>query len=302
MCILNPLYKLVWKYIEHLDNKRMPQLPDPDDVDKFMDYHYMDDDKKEHLFDVYMPKDTPKDAKLPVILDIHGGGLMYGYKIINENYNLWLAHRGFVVFSINYTLTLKKKFPQCAFDVGEALQYIDKNLENWPCDRDKFFITGDSAGAFLALIATLMCKDKEYRKAFGIEADITLDPKALGLTSPALDYREKPLWFIAAGNFGFCGQTKCKYAKELDFAKVVNKDNIVPTFLVSSEEDFMANETKIDAEFIKNTGVDTQFEFYPAGQNGYKLEHVFSVSWPSRPESVEVIDNLTSFFLKHAEG
>ena len=54
------------------------------------------------MFDAYYPAEN--DGKLPVIIDIHGGGWMYADKDLNIFYNQYLASRGFLVFSVSYRL------------------------------------------------------------------------------------------------------------------------------------------------------------------------------------------------------
>lgn len=47
---------------------------------------------------------NPVSSHRPVIIDIHGGGWMYGTKEINKNYCLVLAQNDYVVVNINYRL------------------------------------------------------------------------------------------------------------------------------------------------------------------------------------------------------
>ena len=51
-----------------------------------------------------VPNNISENDKLPVIIDIHGGGWMYGDKGLNENYCRALADRGYVVFLILTTV------------------------------------------------------------------------------------------------------------------------------------------------------------------------------------------------------
>ncbi|UKI14322.1 MAG: hypothetical protein L6V85_09755 [Clostridiales bacterium] len=48
-----------------------------------------------------------KTKKLPVIIDIHGGGWMYGDKDLNAPYCEALAKRGFVVVSFFRTVCFR---------------------------------------------------------------------------------------------------------------------------------------------------------------------------------------------------
>ena len=76
MKLLDKGYKFFWnKIVAGNDAKRMAKQNLPDGIVAVVDIPYIDDGKKEHLLDIYYPEGT--EAPLPVIIDIHGGGLMY---------------------------------------------------------------------------------------------------------------------------------------------------------------------------------------------------------------------------------
>ena len=49
---------------------------------------------------------------LPVYIDVHGGGFVYGYKELNRNFCIALARRGFAVISISYRVLPTSRFPR----------------------------------------------------------------------------------------------------------------------------------------------------------------------------------------------
>lgn len=84
-------------------------------VEQITDVAYLDDGLKEHMLDVYYPEGA--SAKLPVIIDIHGGGWMAGSKEINKNYCLAIAKRGYCVFNLNYRLAGEYRFHEQIEDI-----------------------------------------------------------------------------------------------------------------------------------------------------------------------------------------
>ena len=86
------------KQVLKSDQKRAAKLTKTTGVSAIKDLDYFGDGSKWHLMDVYRPKGT-ENEKLPVIIDIHGGGWMYGDKDLNAPYCEALAKRGFVVVS-----------------------------------------------------------------------------------------------------------------------------------------------------------------------------------------------------------
>lgn len=64
----------------------MKTLPDrrkrfsiPDGVDMYLDIEYVNDQNEAHRLDVFRPSESP-DKELPIIFNVHGGGLIMGCK------------------------------------------------------------------------------------------------------------------------------------------------------------------------------------------------------------------------------
>ena len=142
------IMELSWKQTEKADNARLATQSEPEGVTQINNLAYIDDGDRYHLLDVYYPENT--EGKIPVIIDIHGGGWMYGDKELNKIYCLNLAKRGFVVFNISYRLapgvTVNEQLQDCAY----ALKWISENMKDYPCDTDNIMLTGDSAGGQLS--------------------------------------------------------------------------------------------------------------------------------------------------------
>ena len=75
----------------------------PKGVQVQTDIPYIDDGDKAHLMDIYRPEGS-EDKLLPVIVNIHGGGLLIGNKEFNRFFCAKLAKLGYLVFSIEYRL------------------------------------------------------------------------------------------------------------------------------------------------------------------------------------------------------
>ena len=91
----------------------------PEDVEEIRDIPYLPDTEPAHRMDVYRPKRT--DGPLPVVLDVHGGGLAMGSKTYNRWFNAQLCRRGFLVYSADYRLVPEHRvFDACA-DISAAM-------------------------------------------------------------------------------------------------------------------------------------------------------------------------------------
>ncbi len=99
MSVFFSISKAFWKTVEKSDAKNIASQTEPEGIKRICDIPYIGDGHPMHLLDVYYPEDAAH--ALPVIIDIHGGGWMYGSKELNKIYCLNLAKRGFTVFNIS---------------------------------------------------------------------------------------------------------------------------------------------------------------------------------------------------------
>lgn len=102
--------------------------------------------------DVYKPVGEFKEP-LPIILDVHGGGLIAGRKEQNRNLGIQLARRGYIVFIPDYRLVPETDIFGQISDILDALAVIEAKAAEFGGNIEKLFVTADSAGAFLASMA-----------------------------------------------------------------------------------------------------------------------------------------------------
>lgn len=113
------------------------------------------------VLDIHYPKNTKDFATL---IYFHGGGLTGGSKFIPER----LTKQGFAVVAVNYRLSPKVNAQQCIEDAAASTAWIFKNIASYGGNPDKIFVSGHSAGAYLALMIGL---DKKWLKAQDIDAN-----------------------------------------------------------------------------------------------------------------------------------
>ncbi|MCB9506183.1 MAG: alpha/beta hydrolase [Myxococcales bacterium] len=92
----------------------------------------------------------------PCIVQVHGGAWIIGDKREQGLPLLYeLAARGWVGFNINYRLCPRATFPEPLDDVRDAIRWVRANAASFGGDGDFVAVTGGSAGAHLAALATL---------------------------------------------------------------------------------------------------------------------------------------------------
>ncbi|WP_228852717.1 alpha/beta hydrolase [Aegicerativicinus sediminis] len=113
------------------------------------------------VLDLYYPTNI---QGFPVVVWFHGGGLSGGEKFIPES----LKNKGIAVISVNYRLYPKVKAPKYIEDAAAAVAWAFKNIENYGGSVSKIFVSGHSAGGYLASMIGL---DKRWLEKHNIDAD-----------------------------------------------------------------------------------------------------------------------------------
>jgi acetyl esterase/lipase len=113
------------------------------------------------VLDVYHPK---TEKGLPVVIWFHGGGLTTGKRYLPGE----LRDQGLCIVAPSYRLSPKVKAAVCIEDAAAAVAWVFKNIEQYGGDPDQIFISGHSAGGYLASMVGL---DTSYLETLGIDAN-----------------------------------------------------------------------------------------------------------------------------------
>ncbi|MFA7419567.1 MAG: alpha/beta hydrolase, partial [Melioribacteraceae bacterium] len=112
------------------------------------------------FLDVYYPTNVKNFA---TVVWFHGGGLTGGNKHVPEE----LQNKGIAVVAVNYRLSPKAKSPSYIIDAAAAVAWVFKHIEEFGGDNKLIFISGHSAGGYLA---TMIGLDKRWLNQFGINS------------------------------------------------------------------------------------------------------------------------------------
>ncbi len=295
MAAIIELAKLMWAVTKKSDDARIETLKMPTGLKKDCNKAYCADDHAYHQLDVYWPQDA--SSPLPVIIDVHGGGWMYGDKELNKPYCLYLAARGYVVFNISYRLVPEVTVNEQVQDVMCALQWIGDHLGDYPCRTDEILLTGDSAGGMLAAYAAALLQSDLLRGIFDtVKPQLSLT--ALALTAPVA-YMDAP-GLVGAYTRSMWGEDRAAKptAAYMNLDAILRETKLPPTFLVSSSGDFMAlKQTRRAAADLSRFGVPNELMEFPTFE-GVDLPHVFSVLHPEEKAGMLTIDRMLAFFKK----
>lgn len=117
--------------------------------------------KERCVLDVYYPTNI---KNYPVIVWFHGGGLKGGAKEIPEA----LKEKGVGVVAVNYRLYPEVKSPKFIEDAATAVAWVFNNIKSFGGDTSLVFVSGYSAGGYLALMIGL---DKSWLLKHNIDAN-----------------------------------------------------------------------------------------------------------------------------------
>jgi acetyl esterase/lipase len=131
---------------------------------------YGDAGRRNHL-DVWKRADLPTDARAPVLLQVHGGGWVFGRKEGQAHPLMGhLAERGWVCVTINYRLSPRATWPDHIIDVKRAIAWVKATIVDHGGDPGFVVVTGGSAGGHLSALAALTPNLAAYQPGFE-EAD-----------------------------------------------------------------------------------------------------------------------------------
>lgn len=111
--------------------------------------------------DVYHPVAGPS---VPTVVWFHGGGLTGGNRSIPSA----LKGQGIAVVAVDYRLSPKAKAPAYIEDAAAAVAWTFKNIGRYGGDTNRIFLSGHSAGGYLASLVTL---DRRWLAVHGVDPD-----------------------------------------------------------------------------------------------------------------------------------
>lgn len=291
------LARLGRRLFESHDARRLGrQQIDTSDLLIRSDIPYIDDGTMEHMLDIYCP--AGRTDELPVIVNIHGGGLFASFNKVNAWFNHEWARRGYAVVSISYRRIPDTTLVHQIEDVMAALRFVRDNSRQYRLDLTRCYLTADSAGALLGLFALAIEGGDGMRQTFGI-APSGIRFRAAAFISIMLDtQRRDPLAFLGKVVSGpeDAGKTYLPYI--LNPGALVGSSPLPPLYLVTSAEDLIRHDTLRLGQLLAAGNTEYSLTDLPKGGQ-HKLVHVFSVQYPLWPESRQVFAEADAFFRAH---
>lgn len=251
-------------------------------------------------FDALYCNDT-NVTSAPVIINVHGGGLVMGDKDFNLRFNTKFCqygYHGFAVFSVNYRLVPEVTVFEQVQDIMDALRKICSAIGYDGKSKRPIFLTGDSAGAYLITYVLAAMHNQDVADAMGVKP-YCMDFNAIALISGMFftNRRDNIGMFMPRYLYG-------KDYKNSQFYKYIDPtckevvDSLPPTVFVTSGKDMLRSYTFDMHEKVAECSKDCKLLDYPSKK---ELGHAFSVFSPNLPESDEVVSSICKYFRDHCD-
>lgn len=281
------------------DAKRDAGLTTPENIMRFDDLQYGPDPVWNKL-DVYRPMEAK--GKLPVIVNIHGGGWVYGDKELYQFYGMTLAQRGFSVVNFTYRLAPEVKYPAPLEDINQVVIWMYEHQDEYGLDMEHVFMAGDSAGGHLCGLYSAICTNPEYAQNYEFKVPEGFVPGAVALNCGVYDPLGEEAVIGSEQDAELMGDFLPEKGSERE-RKLINLTNHVtakfpPVYLMTAVGDFCRPQALLLEAVLKKKGVYYEFKTY--GTEEKPLYHVFHVTI-QEPEGQKCNDEECQFFRRIME-
>lgn len=247
----------------------------------------------EYRLDLYIP--LRQAGPFPLIIDIHGGGLVYGSKELNRWTCAEMAERGYAVAALNYPLMPRASLIEQLQSLLDALSFIEQ-MGHPRIDLGRVCLKGDSGGGLLSiLLSELIELNKTKEGLFRIRHSYGI--KAMCLIHPMIHTKRRD---ILAFINSYKGAKENVQPEEWSIlsnpTKKIRSD--LPIWLVTCKNDIMFHqEARELAAHLNKIGQASELYDHPFRILD-PLQHIFMVTEPKRAESQYLYDQMDCFLSK----
>ncbi len=221
---------------------------------------------------LYVPRDLVGARETPLLVFLHGGGMVFGDLDSHDASCRLLAERARTrVLAVDYRLAPEHRFPAAVDDCWAAYQWVAEHAGELGASAERLAVGGDSAGGYLAAVVALkaaeaglplrfqllvypvtnMADPSESRRMFGQGFFLTSEFIDLAtesyLESP--EQRRDPLVSVA-------------FTEKLP-------DGLAPAFVATAGFDPLRDEGEAYARMLADAGVAVELKRYPGLIHGF---------------------------------
>lgn len=221
---------------------------------------------------LYKPDALPPNA--PVVLQIHGGGFLFGTAELGDPRNRAMARTvGCAVASVEYRLAPETPFPGGLDDCYAALVWLHDQAGALGLDPSRIAIRGESAGGGLAAALAIMARDLGGPAiCFQLLVYPMLDDRTVD--APANPHTGEFVWDRASNRFAWDAWLgmPAGSAAVPPLAAAARTDDLAglpPTCLTTAALDLFVGEDLAYAARLIGCGVPTEVYLAPGAFHGF---------------------------------
>ncbi|MCU7372760.1 alpha/beta hydrolase [Paucibacter sp. O1-1] len=211
---------------------------------------------------LYAPK-TRDEARLPVLLYLHGGGFTIGSLETHDSLCRQLALRsGAAVLALDYRLAPEHRFPAAVDDCWAVMRWLVGATDSLGLDGSRLAVGGDSAGGTLAAVCALHARDLGLPLA--LQLLITPGTTAHADTASHKLFANGFLLDAASIAWFFDHYIAHHHKRDWRFAPLEAEDHggLAPACVVLAECDPLVDEGIAYADRLRAAGGQVQLELY----------------------------------------
>lgn len=221
---------------------------------------------------IYRPATAPTPA--PVIVHLHGGGLVMGSIRSFEPLGRTLAAVSkAVVVAVDYRLAPENPPPAQFEDSLAATKWVAQQCESYGWDPDRIVVAGDSAGGALAAAVALELRDSGGPRIFaqvlmypGLDRDMAA-PSVLALQDAPMLLHDDILFMHELADTG-AGEP---HDQRRVPAYATDLTGLPQTIVVTAELDPISSWGERFAQRLRDAGVQTTLTRYPGIYHGFLM-------------------------------
>lgn len=216
-------------------------------------------------------------SRRPALLQIHGGGYIFGAPEMNDLSNrLLVAELGCVVCSVDYRLAPEYPYPAALEDCFVALRWLVAEAPSLGIDPRRIGVLGESAGGGLAAALTLLTRERNGPAiAFQHLVYPMIDDRTCVEPDPH-PYTGEFVWTPEHNRFGWAS-----YLGEapggLDVpvtaaaARATDLAGLPPAFISVGALDLFLEEDMEFGRRLTRAGVAVELHVYPGAYHGFNV-------------------------------
>jgi len=246
---------------------------------------YTTEDLAGHEAELATPENPHQDA---IIVHIHGGGFVSGSAKSSRPFTSYLAKQANRhVYSLDYRLAPEHPYPAAAHDCFMQYRALAEKYPN-----KKIALIGESAGAMLAIVVTLMARDQGRKIPACVVANAPGADLTLEVERPDMNDTDLVLSYQAIKRIGelYCPEDAHNPSASPRFA---DYHDFPPLRIVWDAGEHLSYDCRILAEKAQEAGVEVETTVY---QDAF---HAFQILGKFLPEARKDIQQSVTFIEKH---